>query len=1151
MSGFIHLHTHTEYSLLDGSNKISDYVSRVKELGMDACAITDHGNMYGVIQFYKTCKEKGILPIIGCEVYVAPGSRYQKDGKQDKYHHLVLLAENNTGFHNLQLLVSKGFTEGYYYKPRIDKDLLQEHHDGIIALSACLAGEIPQLLLAGKYDKAKQCAIEYQDIFGHDNYFLELQDHRLQEQQTVNSQLIRLSKDLNIPLVATNDCHYTLEKDAEAHDVLLCIQTGKKLTDTDRMKYDGGQFYVKSESEMQNLFSYVPDAIENTGKIASRCHVEITFGNYKIPTYILPDGYDQPYSFLHTLCEKGIRQRYPDLAGEDDDRYKRMSYELQTIDQMGFVEYILIVWDYINWAKTHGIAVGPGRGSAAGSVVCYSIGITDIDPFKYGLLFERFLNPERVSMPDIDVDFDDVERERVIEYVAQRYGVDHVSQITSFGTMAARGVIKAVGKVMDFPYSQMNALAKMVPAELHMTIKKALEINPDLKNIYETDSAVRNLIDTAQKLEGLPNHTTVHAAGVVIYPQAAENCVPLGRSSDGGMTAQYDMVQLEELGYLKMDLLGLRTLTVIKDAVKNVRETKRIDIEISAIDLNDPETLAFIGTGKTEGVFQLESQGMQDFMKELRPKSFEDVIAGISLYRPGPMDFIPSYIKGKNNPESITYLCPQLEPILKPTYGCIVYQEQVMQIVQTLAGYSMGQADNIRRAMSKKKQHVIDAERKNFVYGDPDSGICGCVANGISEDIANTIYDSMVDFAKYAFNKSHAAAYAVLSMQTAWLKHYYPTEYMAALMTSVIENPDKLTPYIIAAKSMGIQLLPPDINCSLERFSVCSENQIRYALCGIKGISVSVAKLITDDRLKNGLYHNSSDAMSRLTGIGANKKCIRNLILSGAFDSFGDGTRKQLEAVHASYIDSLRNDQKNNISGQISLFDLTEVMTIPRLALPGIGEFDEDTKLRYEKEVSGIYISSHPLEHYAELISAQTTCTTTHFKRDENGTIPLMGQTKERIGGMISSVKTVLSKKSNKFMAFATLEDLYGKIEVIVFPQCYEKYKESLKPDKKVILSGTVSVEDDGDAKFICDKVDLITDIPKKVWIQFNNMDEYQSKKKALDAYSNSHPGRDSLIIYILDPRVKKEVKHCVLAEDDTPASLSQCLGGNKIAVTL
>ncbi|MBO6015365.1 MAG: DNA polymerase III subunit alpha, partial [Lachnospiraceae bacterium] len=834
---FTHLHVHTEYSLLDGSNKITECVRRVKELGMDSVAITDHGVMYGVIDFYRAAHAEGIKPIIGCEVYVAPNSRFDKEltGGEDRYYHLVLLAENNVGYQNLSKIVSRGFTEGYYYKPRVDMEILREFHEGIIALSACLAGEVQRYIVKGLVDEAKKAAIKYRDCFGKENYFLELQDHGIPEQRTVNGVLQAMSRELDIPLVATNDVHYTYAEDEKAHDILLCIQTGKRVADEDRMRYEGGQYYIKSEEEMLSLFPYAKEALENTHKIAERCNVEIEFGKTKLPHYEVPEGYT-PETYLRMLCEEGLKLHYADESGAIDPALRqRLDYELDTIRTMGYVDYFLIVWDFINYSREHDIAVGPGRGSAAGSLVSYCLHITNIDPIKYNLLFERFLNPERVSMPDIDVDFCVERRQEVIDYVGRKYGQEKVVQIVTFGTMAARGVIRDVGRVMDLPYSYVDKIAKMVPMELNITIEKALSMNPEFRTLYDSDDQVHELIDMCRKLEGLPRHTSMHAAGVVICPEAAEEFVPLSRGSDGSVTTQFVMTTLEELGLLKMDFLGLRNLTVIQNAVRIIEQTRGEKIDVDAIDYDDKKVLDSIGTGRTEGVFQLESAGMKSFMKELKPHSLEDIIAGISLYRPGPMDFIPKYIKGKNEPDKVEYACPQLEPILKPTYGCIVYQEQVMQIVRDLGGYTMGRSDLVRRAMSKKKQAVMEKERANFVYGNPDENVPGCVSRGIDAQVAQGIYDTMMDFAKYAFNKSHAAAYAVVSYQTAYLKYYYPVEYMAALMTSVIDNTAKVSEYILTCRNLGIQIMPPDVNEGEMGFSV-KEGAIRFALTAVKGV---------------------------------------------------------------------------------------------------------------------------------------------------------------------------------------------------------------------------------------------------------------------------------------------------------------------------
>ena len=1139
---FVHLHTHTEYSLLDGSNKIKNYVKRVKELGMNAAAITDHGVMYGVVDFYKAARDEGIKPIIGCEIYVAPNSRFDREISHgdDKYYHLVLLAENNKGYENLMKIVSIGFTDGYYYRPRVDFETLEKYHEGLIALSACLAGEIPRYLMRGFYEEAKKTAEKYRDCFGPENFFLELQDHGIAEQKRVNNDLLRMSQETGIELVCTNDIHYTYEEDVESHDVLLCIQTGKKVSDEDRMRYTGGQYYVKSEQDMMCLFPYALEAVSNTQKIADRCHVELEFGNYKIPKYEVPEGFSNAKEFLVHICDEGFKEKYENNTEyTDEDRkqiYADMEYELGIIEKMGFVEYILIVWDYINWCRNHDCWVGPGRGSAAGSRVCYCTGITNVDPVKYNLLFERFLNPERVSMPDIDVDFEYAERYRAIEYVTEKYGKDSVTQITTFGTMAARGVIKAVGKALDFPYADMDKLAKMVPMELNITIDKALQMNPELRSVYEGDRAMHDLIDMAKKLEGLPNHVSVHAAGVVIYPGIASDYVPLGRASDGTPTAEYNMVQLEELGLLKMDFLGLRTLTVLKDAVKNVKKSKGIDIDIDHIDFNDKAVLDFIGTGRTEGVFQLESGGMQNFMRELKPQSFEDIVAGISLYRPGPMDFIPDYIRGKNNQESITYVTPELESILEPTYGCIVYQEQVMQIVQKLAGYTMGQADNIRRAMSKKKQYVIDAERKNFVYGNAEQGIKGCVANGISEKAANSIYDSMVDFAKYAFNKSHAAAYAVISVQTAWLKYYYQVEFMAALMTSVIDNSAKAAEYLNHCKELDIDVLPPDINAGWGEFTAEGPN-VRYGLYAIKSLGRPVIDKIVEERKIGGPYRTLQDFIERVAERDVNKRAVENLIKAGACDSL-DGTRKQMTFVYASMIDQVTSKKKSSITGQMTLFDFAseEQKADYEIQYPDVGEFPKEMLLGFEKEVLGIYLSGHPLEEYTEKIRKNINAVASDFAlmEAEEGNLDAMkngaeSQVKVKdnqhviVGGLIAEKKVTFTR-NNKAMAYITIEDLTGTVEVIIFPRDYEKYQRYLNTDEKVFVVGHASVEDDKDGKIICERIVPFDETNCELWFQFATIEAYKEKEQVLMDILRDSDGNDEVVIYVANPRAIKRL---------------------------
>ncbi len=1116
---FAHLHVHTEFSLLDGSNKIKEYVRYVKELGMDSAAITDHGVMYGVVDFYKAAKEAGINPVIGCEVYVAPHSRFDREltGGEDRYYHLVLLAENNTGYANLVKIVSKGFTEGYYYRPRVDMEALEQYHEGLIALSACLAGEVPRYIQKGLVDEAKKAALKYQNIFGKDNYFLELQDHGIPAQQSVNSVLLRMSKELDIPLVATNDVHYTYAQDAQPHDVLLCLQTGKKVADEDRMRYEGGQYYVKSEEEMKGLFPYAWEAVENTQRIADRCHVELEFGNYKVPRYDAPEGYDS-WSYLNKLCQDGMKERYPE---DDGTLQERLHYELDTIKNMGFVDYFLIVWDYINFCRENGIAVGPGRGSAAGSIVSYCLKITNIDPIKYNLLFERFLNPERVSMPDIDVDFCFERRQEVIDYVGRKYGGDRVVQIVTFGTMAAKGVIRDVGRVMDLPYAYVDRLAKMIPLEQNqgVSIDRALEMNPEFKSLYEEDEQVHSLIDMCRRLEGLPRHTSMHAAGVVICPEAADEFVPLSRGADGSITTQFPMTTIEELGLLKMDFLGLRTLTVIQSAVKLVEQSKGIVIDIDQIDYDDKAVLASLGTGRTDGVFQLESAGMKSFMKELKPQSLEDVIAGISLYRPGPMDFIPKYIKGKNHPETVTYDCPQLEPILAPTYGCIVYQEQVMQIVRELGGYTMGRSDLVRRAMSKKKQYVMEQERKNFTYGNPEERVPGCVANGIDAKVADHIYDTMMDFAKYAFNKSHAACYAVVAYQTAYMKYYHPVEFMAALMTSVIDNPSKVAEYIMTSRSMGIQILPPDINVGENGFSVAG-GQIRYALSAIKSVGRPVIDAVVAEREARGPYQNLGDFVTRVTDRDMNKRIIEHFIKAGAMDSLG-GTRKQLLSVYLQVVDGIQQNRKNNLAGQISLFDIADEADKVdyRVSLPDVGEYSKEMLLAFEKEVLGIYISGHPLEEYRETWKKNITKTTADFMLDEEtGETRVEDGAKVTIGGMITE-KKIKYTKNEKVMAFLQVEDLVGSVEVIVFPRDYEKYGNAVMEDSKVFIKGRVSVEEDKDAKLVCEQITTFEQMPKKLWIKFPTKDAYEQQKDALFDILREAEGKDNVVIYVENPK--------------------------------
>ncbi len=1147
--GFAHLHVHTEYSLLDGSNKIKEYVARVKELGMDSAAITDHGVMYGVIDFYRAARAEGIRPVLGCEVYVAPGSRFDKEAGagEDRYYHLVLLAENNQGYANLMKIVSKGFVEGFYYRPRVDREVLKEHHEGIIALSACLAGEVQRYLARGLYEEGKEAALRYEQIFGKNNFFLELQDHGIPEQKMVNQQLLRMSRETGIELVATNDVHYTYAEDAASHDILLCIQTGKKLADEDRMRYEGGQYYVKSPEEMAALFPYAPQALENTQKIAERCNVEIEFGVTKLPRYDVPAEYPSAWEYLNALCRKGMEERYNPVT---EELWERLDYELGIIRRMGYVDYFLIVWDFIHYARENGIMVGPGRGSAAGSLVSYSLGITQLDPIRYNLLFERFLNPERVSMPDIDVDFCFERRQEVIDYVVRKYGKEQVAQIVTFGTMAARAVIRDVGRVMDLPYALCDTIAKMIPTELNITIDGALKGNPELRKLYQEDAQVKELIDMSKRLEGLPRHTSMHAAGVVICQEPVENYVPLSRASDGSITTQFTMTTLEELGLLKMDFLGLRTLTVIQNAASMAEKSSGKKIDMEEIDYNDPAVYASLCTGKTDGVFQLESSGMKSFMKELKPQSMEDVIAGISLYRPGPMDFIPQYIRGKNNPESITYSCPQLKPILEATYGCIVYQEQVMQIVRDLGGYTLGRSDLVRRAMSKKKAAVMAKERQNFVYGNAEEGVPGCASNGIGEEVANKIFDDMTDFAKYAFNKSHAAAYAVVAYQTAWLKYYYPVEFMAALMTSVIDNPSKVAEYILASRQMGIRILPPDINVGESGFSVDGKN-IRYGLSAIKSIGRPVIEAIISERTDRGPYRSLTDFVKRLSGKEVNKRTVESFIKSGAFDGLG-GTRKQLMHIYVQVMDSVSGEKKE-ISGQLTLFDLMgeEEKKEFEIRLPDVGEYDKDQLLAFEKEVLGVYVSGHPLEADEQAWRKTISAVTSDFALDEEtGRSKVSDGERVIIGGMITG-KTIKHTRNDKTMAFLTIEDLVGTTEVVVFPRDYEQNRLMIKEDEKVYVKGRVSAEDERPSKLICERIWPFARRVKELWVQFETKEQFNRQEKRLLELLQHSDGGDQVVIYVRSPRAVKRLgdSWTVSADEGLIGSLARQFGAGNVKV--
>ena len=1145
---FTHLHVHTEYSLLDGASKIKELVARTKELGMDSIAITDHGVMYGVIDFYRACREVGIKPIIGCEVYVAPGSRFDREvGRgEDRYYHLVLLAENDLGYHNLMKIVSRGFTEGYYYKPRVDMEVLREFHEGVIALSACLAGEVAVQIRRGFLAEAREAALRYLDIFGEGNYFLELQDHGIPDQTVVNTELLKMHEELGIPLVATNDIHYVNAKDWEAHDFLLCIQTNKKLKDEDRMRYEGGQYYLKSPEEMEALFPYAKEALENTYKIAQRCNVEIVFGEQKVPKFDVPAPYDA-YGYLEHLCREGIKRRYQPVTKELQER---LDYELGTIKHMGYVDYFLIVWDFIHYAREHGIPVGPGRGSAAGSIVAYCLEITNIDPIRYNLLFERFLNPERVSMPDIDIDFCYERRQEVIDYVVRKYGKEKVVQIVTFGTMKARAVLRDVGRVLDMPYAMVDAVAKAVPRDLNITLDLALQTSPDLKKMYEEDDQIRHLIDMSRKLEGLPRNTSMHAAGVVIGQEPIEEYVPLSKGGDDAITTQFTMTTIEQLGLLKMDFLGLRTLTVIQDACDMISEGRQIPFSIDTINYEDEDVYSMISAGRTEGVFQLESSGMKSFMTELKPGNLEDVIAGISLYRPGPMDFIPSYIKGKNHPEDITYDAPQLEKILAPTYGCIVYQEQVMQIVMELAGYTLGRSDLVRRAMSKKKADVMERERKNFVYGNEAEGVPGCISRGIPEATANKIFDEMTDFAKYAFNKSHAACYAVVAYQTAYLKYHYPVEFMAALMTSYIENAGKVTEYIYVCRQMGIEILPPDINTGVAEFSV-KDGRIVYGLSAIKNIGRNVIDLVVNERETNGPYKSLQDFLERMPGKEVNKRAIENLILAGAFDAM-EGNRRQKMMIYPAIMDGIHASHKNSMEGQMSLMDFLgeEEKEEFEVRMPDVEDYKKEEKLAFEKQVLGVYVSGHPLEDYLELIRKQADATSMDFQLDEESGLPkVTDQGLYTLGGMVSNV-TLKVTRNNQNMAFLTLEDMYGSVEVVVFARDFEKNRSILTPDAKLFITGRASVSDD-EAKLLFSKAISFDDIPRDVWLQFETKEAYERLQSELYQIIDQHAGSSFIKIYIREGKLRKNLppQFAIASGGEALEELKALLGAENVVV--
>ena len=1073
MKDFVHLHLHSEYSLLDGACRIPQLVARAAQLGMKSLAITDHGVMYGVIDFYKACKNAGIKPIIGCEMYTAKRSHNDKDPRLDaEQGHLILLAENNTGYRNLVKLVSLGFTDGFYYKPRIDYEQLAQYSEGLIALSSCLAGDIPQLILDHRYEEAKELALRLEAIMGKGNFYLELQQNGLREQQIVNAQLIRLSRETGIPLVATNDVHYINREDAKTQEILMCIQTGKTIEDPDRMRFETDAFYLKSADEMWEHFAAYPEALENTVRIAERCSVEITFGQLHFPSYDVPEGYT-PFEYLKLQCDLGYRRRY----GDSNEHYGRLEYELSVINQMGYVDYFLIVWDFIKYARDNGIMVGPGRGSAAGSLVAYCLGITNVDPIKYDLIFERFLNPERISMPDIDIDFCYERRQEVIDYVVKKYGEDRVAQIITFGTMAARAAVRDVGRALAIPYNEVDRVAKMIPMVpgRHITIENAIETNPELRNLYNQSEVIREMLDMAMSLEGMPRHASTHAAGVVISSRPITDIVPLYRNEDL-ISTQFPMNTLEELGLVKMDFLGLRTITVIRDTVNLIRDHRGIEIDIDNIDYEDQAVYEMISRGETAGVFQLESQGMTQFFRELMPTSMEDIIAGISLYRPGPMDQIPRYIRNKRNPELITYPTEKLKPILDVTYGCMIYQEQVMRICRDLAGYSLGRSDLVRRAMSKKKKDVMDAERKNFVYGlaDDDGNILipGAIRNGVDEKTAHMIFDEMMDFASYAFNKSHAAAYAYVGYQTAWLKCHYPVEFMAALLNSFVGNLGKVSQYVRECRRMGIEVLAPDINESMGGFSV-SRGKIRFGLAAVKHVGESLVRSVIEERDRNGPFRNFVDFCERMEGRELNKRAVESLIKCGAFDSFGI-YRSRLMASYEKILERVSARKKNMMTGQFSLFDvMPDEDRTDEIEWPQMEEYDKRLLLAMEKDMLGLYLTGHPLDMFEDLIREHVTHFSYEFEVSEEGQpheSKLSDNQFVRIAGIVTDVKTI-STRNNRLMAFVTVEDLYGQVEVVVFPNVYEECSSFLENDAQVWVEGRINLKEDEQAKILANHI--------------------------------------------------------------------------------
>jgi len=1153
--GFVHLHVHTEFSLLDGACRIKNIMERVKELGQDAIAITDHGVMYGVIDFYRAAKKAGIKPIIGCEVYLAPRTRHDRvHGIDNEANHLVLLCMNETGYRNLSYMVSQSFVDGFYGKPRVDWELLQAHHEGLIALSACIAGKIPQQILQKDLDGARATALQYAQLFGPENFYLELQDHKLPEQQEVNLGIQRIARETGLPLVVTNDAHYLRREDSRMQDVLMCVQMGKTVDDPDRMKFETDEFYLKSEEELRQLFPQYAEAFENTVKIAQRCNLEFIFGKYHLPEFQLPEGYDS-LSYLKELCDRGFLERYGDRHPE---YRKQLEYEINMIEKMGFTDYFLIVSDFVRYAKSVGIPVGPGRGSAAGSMVSYTLYITDLDPMKYSLYFERFLNPERISMPDIDMDFGDTRRGEVVDYVREKYGEDHVAQIVTFGTMAARGAIRDVGRALNFTYAETDVVAKLVPTTLHITLEEALRVSPRLKEMYDDDERVKELIDTAMALEGMPRNTSTHAAGVVITKRPVYDYVPLSTNEETIVT-QYTMTTLEELGLLKMDFLGLRNLTVIEDAVTDIRKQNPA-FSMSTIPEDDPETFAMLAEGKTSGVFQMESAGMTGVCVNMKPQSIEDITAIVALYRPGPMDSIPKFIQSKLHPETISYKHPMLEPILSVTYGCIVYQEQVIEIFRRLGGFSLGQADNVRRAISKKKQDIIVAERKAFVYGDAERNIHGAIAVGIPEHVANAIYDEIYDFANYAFNKAHAVCYAKVAYDTAYLKCHYPKEYMAALMTSVLDGSVKVAEYIGECKEWGISVLPPDLNESTAYFTVVPEG-IRFGLAAVKNIGRGFIQKVVAEREVGGAYTDLEDFCSRMYGTELNKRAVENLIKCGACDCFGL-KRSQLLYIYEAVMDSVADSRRRNVEGQMGFFDMggMEEPQTDKISVPNLPELSKQDRMSMEKEVTGLYLSGHPMDDYrAALRSAQVSSIGEIMECFENGGDEYADEQQVRIAGVVQQVK-MKTTRNHSMMAYVTLEDDAGSMELLVFSNTINQYGGYLRENMTVVVAGKISVRDEKAPQLIANQVWPIEQVAQTGLLQTAAPTTLKGERLYLKLPSetareyrrvcpvlNMFPGKTPVVLYFEDTCLRRQT-FCVM-DSDLIQELREILGEDHVVL--